>query len=166
MPPVVIADASPLIGLAKIGRLDLLQRLYQEVLIPPAVHSELQAGSQRPGGQELLRALDDGWLKVADPKDIPSTESALLRQVLDAGEAEAIALALHCSAVLLVIDEQRGRAIAQRRGLRIAGSGAVLLAAKRLGHIESVAAELDALYQVGYRLSPKLRSQLTAMAGE
>ncbi|MGZ8217366.1 DUF3368 domain-containing protein [Methylomagnum sp.] len=166
MPPVVIADASPLIGLAKIGRLALLRQLYQELLIPPAVHAELRAGSERPGGPELLQALNNGWLKVADPADIPGAVCAELRQVLDAGEAEAIALALHCSAGLLVIDEQRGRVIAQRKGVQIAGSGAVLLAAKRLGHIESVAAELDALCQAGYRLSARLRSQLAAMAGE
>lgn len=166
MPPLVIADASPLIGLAKIGRLALLRQLYREILIPPAVHAELQAGSLRAGGAELLQALNDAWLNVADSADIPAAACAELKQVLDVGEAEAIALALHLSARLLLIDEQRGRVVAQRKGVPIAGTGVVLLAAKRLGHIQNVTAELDALHQSGYRLSARLRQQLAAMAGE
>jgi predicted nucleic acid-binding protein len=166
LPPVVIADASPLIGLAKIGRLTLLRQIYQRVLIPPAVHAELQAGSHRPGGAELLQALNDGWLAVADAEDIPEVDCAELRQILDVGEAEAIVLALHLSAHLLLIDEQRGRAVAQRKGVPIAGTGVVLLTAKRLGYIREVKTELDALCQSGYRLSARLRQKLASMAGE
>jgi predicted nucleic acid-binding protein len=166
LPPVVIADASPLIGLAKIGRLALLRQLYQRVLIPPAVHAELQAGSQRPGGVELLQALNEGWLTVADSADIPEAARAELKRVLDAGEADAIVLALQLSARLLLIDEQRGRAVAQLKGVPIAGTGVVLLTAKRLGYIREVKTELDALCQSGYRLSARLRQKLASMAGE
>lgn len=166
MPSVIIADASPLIGLAKIGRLALLRLLYQHIRIPPAVHAELQAGSHRPGGMDLLQALAEGWLEVADTATIPSTTLAELHSRLDAGEAEAIALALHWAADLLLIDEQRGRAVAQQKGVRIIGSGIVLVRAKQQGHIDSVTKELDALFQCGYRLSARLRAQLAAMAGE
>ena len=117
MPPVIIADASPLIGLAKIGRLNLLQNLYQCILIPPAVHSELQAGSSRSGGEELQRALAEGWLETADYTAIPTAAVAELKQRLDPGEAEAIALALHLSADLLLIDKQRGRVVVQQKGV-------------------------------------------------
>lgn len=166
LPPVVIADASPLIGLAKIGRLTLLREIYQSLLIPPAVHAELQAGSQRPGGLELSQALNEGWLSVAKAADIPEAVCAELRQVVDIGEAEAIALAQQLSAKLLLIDQQRGRSAAQRRGVPIAGTGVVLLAAKRLGLIQEIKTELDALQQSGYRLSERLRRQLLTMAGE
>lgn len=166
LPPVIIADASPLIGLAKIGRLNLLQNLYHRILIPPTVHTELQAGSSRSGGFELQQALKDGWLAVVDCDVIPTAAIAELKQRLDLGEAEAIALALHLSADLLLIDEQRGRVVAQQKGVRIIGTGVVLVAAKRRGHISSVKAELDALFQSGYRLSARLREQLAKMAGE
>jgi predicted nucleic acid-binding protein len=62
LPPVIVADAGPLIGLAKIGRLTLLRELYGEILIPPAVHAELQAGSQRPGDIALREALRQTWI--------------------------------------------------------------------------------------------------------
>lgn len=164
--PVIIADASPLIGLAKIGRLTLLQQLYQRILIPPAVHAELQAGSLRPGGAELQQALAEGWLETADYAAIPTAAVAELKQRLDPGEAEAIALALHLPADLLLIDEQRGRVVAQQKGVRIIGTGIVLVTAKRRGYITNVTTELDALFRSGYRLSARLREQLTVMAGE
>lgn len=166
LPPVIIADASPLIGLAKIGRLNLLQNLYQCILIPPAVHAELQAGSSRSGGEELQRALAEGWLETADYTAIPTAAVAELKQRLDLGEAEAIALALHLPADLLLIDEQCGRVVAQQKGVRIIGTGIVLVTAKRRGHITSVRTELDALFRSGYRLSARLREQLAVMAGE
>lgn len=74
--PVIIADASPLIGLAKIGRLALLKNLYQHILIPPAVYAELQAGSLRPGGAELQQALTEGWLETVDYAAIPEGNGA------------------------------------------------------------------------------------------
>lgn len=166
MPPVIISDASPLIGLAKIGRLNLLQQLYQHIVIPPAVHTELQTASQCAGSVELQQALADGWLSVAHQADVPIDCIIELRQTLDMGEAEAIALALHLAADLLLVDEQRGRAVAQQKGLRIIGTGVVLITAKRFGYITSVKAELEALFRSGYRLSARLREQLVAMAGE
>ena len=166
MLPVIIADASPLIGLAKIGKLNLLQSLYQRILIPPAVHAELQAGSLRLGGAELQQALAEGWLETVNHTEIPAAAVTELKQRLDLGEAEAIALALHLPADLLLIDEQRGRVVAQQKGVRIIGTGVVLVAAKRRGHITSVRTELDALFRSGYRLSARLREQLAVMAGE
>jgi len=166
LPPVIVADAGPLIGLAKIGRLSLLRELYGEILIPPAVHAELQAGSQRPGSGELLDALSQSWIKVANSVDISSAIYVELKQFLDAGEAEAIALALHHPIHLLLIDERLGRIVAQRKGARITGTGAILLAAKQLGYITGIQQELDALHQAGYRLSARLRKELAAMGGE
>jgi hypothetical protein len=164
--PVIIADASPLIGLAKIGRLALLKNLYQHILMPPAVYAELQAGSLRPGGAELQQALTEGWLETVAYAAIPAAEVIELKERLDPGEAEAIALAIHLPADLLLIDEQRGRVIAQQKGVRIIGTGIVLVTAKRRGHIGNVRAELDALFRCGYRLSATLREQLAVMAGE
>ena len=37
----VVSNASPLINLARIGNLDLLQRLYGEILVPEAVWREV-----------------------------------------------------------------------------------------------------------------------------
>ncbi len=57
-PEVIVADAGPLIGLAKIGRLELLRRLFSRVMIPEAVQTELRLKSSRPGAIALTAASD------------------------------------------------------------------------------------------------------------
>lgn len=166
MTGIVISDASPLIGLAKIERLNLLEQLYQEVWIPPAVHDELKPDAKRAGSQHLKQALDLGWLKVATKAQFSADVFRELHQVLDAGESEAIALAEMLDIRFLLIDERRGREIAKHRGVPIAGTGTILLAAKQQGHIQSVGAELQALQNIGYRLSDALVQTLIKLAGE
>lgn len=164
MLPLIIADAGPLIGLAKIGHLELLRYLYKTVLIPPAVHAELKPESGYEGSDYLKSALDKGWLKVSER---PADELlASLQQILDPGEAEAIALTQLNEGSSLIIDERLGRNVAAQRKIKIMGTGAVLLAAKQRQHIENVREPLRALVDVGYRLSPKLIERLLLMAGE
>ena len=164
MPPLIIADAGPLIGLAKIGHLELLRDLYNTVLIPPTVRAELKPESGYKGSDDLKSALDKGWLIVSEK---PSDELlASLQQILDPGEAEAIALAQQNEGSSLIIDERRGRNVATHRKIKIMGTGAVLLAAKQRQHIETIREPLRALVDVGYRLSPKLIERLLVMADE
>lgn len=164
MPPLIIADAGPLIGLAKTGHLELLRLLYQTVIIPPMVCAELKPESNYQGSDDLKSALDKGWLIVSEK---PSDDLlAPLKQILDPGEAEAIALAQQSEGALLIIDERRGRNVAAHRKIKIIGTGAVLLAAKHNQHIENIREPLSALVDAGYRLSPRLVERLLIMAGE
>lgn len=50
---LVVADASPLIGLAAAGAFDLLRRLFGQVTITDSVRDEVLAGGERPGAREL-----------------------------------------------------------------------------------------------------------------
>jgi len=164
LPPLIIADAGPLIGLAKIGHLELLRQLYKTVLIPPTVRAELKPESNYQGSDDLKSALDEGWLIVSEK---PSDDLLVsLRQILDPGESEAIALAQQNEGASLIIDERRGRNVASHRKIKIIGTGAVLLVAKQRQYIENIREPLEALVDVGYRLSPKLIERLLVMAGE
>jgi predicted nucleic acid-binding protein len=157
----VVADAGPLIGLAIIGGLPWIGKLFREVLIPEAVAAELRFDSALPGAIALALARRQGWLKMATVADVP----AHLLAAVDRGEAEAIALAKQQAAPLL-IDESRGRVAARSEGVVVFGSGAVLIRAKEQGLIQQVRPHLDALAQARYRLSPALRREILRLAGE
>ena len=135
---IVVSDSSPLIALDAIGQLDLLRHLYGVVLIPPKVQEEIRAGE---GGELLLRGAP--WIETRSLSLSGADASVLVG--LDAGEAEAIALALQVHADLLLMDERRGRAAAERLGLRRIGLVGVVLAAKRDGLIPSARPLLDDL---------------------
>jgi hypothetical protein len=102
------SDASPLISLAAIDRLDLLRRLYNEVIIPEAVRREVVMTA--PGAAGAADAAGANWINIRSVEDRTLVEA--LRVTLDLGEAEAIALALEVNAELLLVDERRARAVA------------------------------------------------------
>jgi predicted nucleic acid-binding protein len=90
-----------------------------------------------------------------------------LRQELDAGEAEAIVLALESRADLLLMDERLGRETAQHLGLRYVGLIGVLIAAKSRGLIGQIKPELNALREVaGFFVDDTLYVQVLKDAGE
>lgn len=149
----IVSNASPLINLTRIGKLSVLQELYGELIIPGAVWQEIVVeGAGQPGADEV-KAVD--WIKQRAVTNRQLTQA--LKQELDAGEAEAIALALEIGADLLLMDEHLGREVARHLGLRYTGLIGVLIEAKRKGFITSVKPCLDQLRDIaGFRLSEVL----------
>ena len=158
------ADTGPLIALARVERLQLLPRLLGNGVIPPAVHREARTESGRPGAKRIGEALSVGWLRVAPLAD-ESPVADLLR-VVDAGEAEAMALCLQRQARLLVIDDAKGRKVARRAGIPLVGVAGVLLGAKSKGLLGAVSPVLADLEGVGYRLSRALIEGVRRRANE
>lgn len=160
----VVADTGPLIALARVGKLDLLRRLYGRVAVPKSVASELAIGSSRPGVGALEAALCAGWLSCREVSD--SAPLKELRRLLGPGEAEAVALALEQRARFLLIDDARGRRLARDRGVSVVGVAGVLLAAKVRDELSVVGPILQDLSRAGYRLSLRLIADVLAAAGE
>lgn len=158
---VVVADAGPLIALAGIDRLALLQRVFSRVLIPGTVKAELRLGESSPGSSRLSAAVKAGWLCVETVAGVPP---AILAAV-DPGEAEAIVPAQNRSLPLL-IDDAIGRKVAVSKGVHVFGTGAVLLRAKELRFLVTVKDPLDAMDNFGYRISQDIRAQILRLAGE
>lgn len=103
----VVPDAGPLIGLARVGLLDLLRHLYGKVLIPVQVFGELQTSEDRPGSRALHAAVQEGWLESAALASGDELKSLSL--ALGPGEAGAILLAGQRPYRFLLLDERRGR---------------------------------------------------------
>lgn len=161
---IVVADAGPLIALARVQRLALLQQLYGQVAIPSAVRDELRLTDGRPGARALEQALNEGWLHVRILED--RTDQAMLDLLLDEGEVEAILLAEQVSCRFLLIDDRKGRAVARQRGLPVVGVAGVLLAAKSLQLVPEIRPVLLELAGIGYRLSQELIERVVELAGE
>lgn len=153
----VVSNASPLINLARIDQLDLLPRLYGELLIPEAVWEEVVIeGAGQPGADEVKAAT---WIKRQAVANRSLAHA--LRQELDAGEAEAIILALEAEAELLLMDERVGREIAQHLGVHYTGLIGVLIEAKHKGLIGDVKPYLNALRDVaGFHIRDALYTRV------
>lgn len=171
MQTVVIADASPLIALARLQHLHLLKALFHEVIITNTVQSEILKGGAFSDLAELEQAIKAGWLQVLR-LEMPAITDDFNASVegLDAGEASSLRWAAHLrqqqQAVLLVIDEAKGRAVARRLSLDLIGSAGVLALAKRSGLIPSVQPLLEQLQKSGYFLSDAVVKAALQLAGE
>lgn len=148
MNKIVVSDTTAITHLAKIGALDLLHKLYMEILIPEAVFAELsQVKKTQPGA---LQVLNSKWIRVVKIKN--QSVVTKLTKHLDLGESEAIALSIELQSDVLIIDEITGRNIAKKLGRNIIGMVGVLLEAKKKGYIASVRPYLDQLRSTGFRL--------------
>ncbi|GAB4291714.1 MAG: DUF3368 domain-containing protein [Oscillatoriaceae cyanobacterium] len=160
---IVVSDTSALSNLAQIDYLWLLEAIYQTVIIPDVVASELAAASN-PTISAILQ-LD--WIQIQFLTNSQLADQLQQERGLDAGEANAIALALELQADDLLIDERLGRQEAVRLGLSIIGTLGVLLVAKQRSLIPRVQPVMDALMdQAGFRVSPELYQRLLALSQE
>ena len=150
----VVADASVLIALHQIDQLSLLERLFAQVVIPPAVAREIA-----PSILDL-----PAWLQVRSLQQ--PADSRVLVASLDPGETEAISLALEAGAQLVILDDRPARLLAAKLGLPFVGTAGVLLAAKRRGLTAAVRPPLDALRALGFRLRKDVYLEILEAAGE
>ena len=159
---IVVSDTSILSGLLQIGRLDLLHRVYGRVMLPGRVHQELVRLAEFGVSLEPLNA---AWLDVRTVSDTDLLRT--LRSELDAGEAEALALAVELHADLVLVDERRGRKKAAELGLRYRGLLGTLSAAKALGYVSEIRPILDDLQSVaGMWFRAELVAQVLRDVGE
>src|ERR1700733_1935095 len=130
---IVIADAGPINYLILIEEIHILPTLYGRILIPASVCEELK----NPHAPDMVRAWmaqSPVWLEVRQPTRLPDAE--LSGAHLDAGERDAILLAEELKAEQLIIDEARGRRVAQHRLLSVTGTLGVLKAGAQEGLLD------------------------------
>ena len=161
---IVVSDTSALSALFLIEQIDVLPALYGQVIVPPSVMRELLE-LETKFGKDLSGMKSAPWLTI-----ISVTDTILFqkyRRVLDEGESEALALMHELSADLLLIDEMRGRKIAQSEGIAHTGVLGVLLSAKAKGLLLFIRPVLDDLpIKAGFRLSKDLYETILRQAGE
>jgi predicted nucleic acid-binding protein len=136
--------------------------LFDEVLVPPQVAAELRRSlaTQSPIDIASIRGA-----RVVQPRD--SSAVIKLGTILDAGEAEAICLAMEHPSAALLIDELDGRAYAKANGLEVVGAVGLLVRGKKNGLVNNITPLLDRLQtELRFFISPALRSEALQQAGE
>ena len=156
-----IVDASPLILLGKIGRLDLLRVGGPEVVVPGAVLEEV--GGYEPdeaAAQEIVLA---SWIRVAPSAPIPSSIQAW---DLGAGETAVLALALDDRDCEVILDDRDAKRCAQTLEITARGTLGLVLLAKQLGEVSAARPLVDQLKHNGLYLTDEVINQALALVGE
>ncbi len=145
----VVSDSTCLIGLERIAELNILPALFEPIMIPPEVEREF--------GNKV------SWLRTENLKS--NLLVAALQLVVDAGEAEAIALASEKSC-LLISDDRQARLAAKRLGVAVIGTVGVLVRARQRGVISALKPILENLETNNFFISRTLHEEALKLVGE
>jgi predicted nucleic acid-binding protein len=156
-----ILNASPTIVIAKIGKLGLLTSLSEKVVIPRAVAEEIKAG---PEGDAARSAVEAGMFQIIETPD-PSPELAAWD--LGAGETSVISYTIENPSWTAILDDGAARRCAAGFEVRVKGSLAIVILAKKRGLIPSAKQTLLAMREAGIRLDDRtIRQALKETVGE
>ena len=151
---IVVSNSSPLIALARIGRLNLLAAFYKRILIPTEVQHEVTvAGHGLVGAEEVRNA---NWIEVLPQKSQAEPSLAQACQNLGAGERGAILLAKILQADLVLLDEWKARRVARDAGLSVVGCLGILEAGARRGLVSDLRQAYIDLLRQGIRFDISL----------
>ena len=156
---IVVSNTTPIISLASIQRLDILEKLFGKIIVAEAVYNEIKA-KQHYGYHEI----DSGFIEVRRIQGL-LYKDFLLRE-LDLGETETILLAKELGADYVMIDENLGYKIANNSGLTAIRTLSILLRAKEKGFIGQIKPLLDEMIQKGRWYSATVYHSLLKGAGE
>jgi predicted nucleic acid-binding protein len=156
--PIIISNASPLIGLVGIEQLHILKRLWSEIIIPEAVYKEVVIkGKGKQRVNEIEKACKE-WIKVVSVKNRAEVEA--LQTILDEGEAEVISLGQEIKADLLILDNREPRNFARTVNLKVIGTIGVIRFAWLKGLIIEPIHEINKLCLNGFWIGEKLIKQI------
>ncbi|MEM3502454.1 MAG: DUF3368 domain-containing protein [Candidatus Bathyarchaeia archaeon] len=163
----IVSNTSPLIWLSKVGRITLLKKLFDEVIIPEEVYKEAVERSLQEGFSDALaikECIDQGWIKILklNERETELREKMMKKAFeIHVGEAQAIILARKTDALLLM-DESSGRAFAETLGLKVKGTIYVVMKAFREKLIDRTETKemMLALVSKGFRIEPKLLARI------
>ncbi len=151
----IVSNATPLIYIAKMGKLELLGRIFVQVLIPEQVKEECVDRGKELGQADALvieKAIQEGWIKVVKTHSLESPIK------LEAGEIAAISLAVKKGIKEILIDEAPARTAARLFGLKPRGTIFILLNALKLREIdlEEILDIMARLAEQGFRLRQEI----------
>jgi len=155
---VIISDATTIIGLINIDRLDILKIMFKNIILPKEVYTEVAI---QPIAKNIIdKEISEQFITIKNYTDKKTFKE--INFILDSGESAAITLALETK-MLLIIDEKKGRKFALKEGIKVIG----LIGILRFLYVEKRLEELDIkeiilrLNQSNFRINDKLIEYIT-----
>ena len=161
MPERCVVDTSALQYLFRIGQLEILQTLFDEVLVADAVERELNQGKST--GYLVPNITDYSWITIAKP-DSDSVPIEL--KSLGDGECASILLAKETSVDQIILDDLDARYAAETLGLHVIGTIGILMCAKEQKLIPKIAPLLEQLIDAGMWISIEIKQYALELSGE
>lgn len=162
---IVVSDTTPIISLLKVNKLDLLEKLFSNVLVPLKVYDELV--SNKTFSNERLVLAKCNYIKVLEVKDKIALKQIEEKSGLDQGESEALQLYKEQNADLLIVDEHKGRAVAKSMAIKHIGTIGILMQAfdTKLLKANEVKECLDIMLESSIRLDKSLYNKVIKYVG-
>ena len=157
----VIVNSTPLIILGNIDRLDILQKMYGEIIIPQAVFEEV---TSKNDDAKLKLSQNLSWIKIFEVKDKSSRK--IYQAKLHDGEVEVMMLAKEISADLLIIDDNAAKKFAKFLGFTVTGTLGILLKAKSEKIIPKIRPILEKMLEENFYISEKIINLVLKTAKE
>ena len=156
-----ICNTTPLLYLHQLGLLQLIPAICENILIPPAVVIELNAGKEQ--GVDVPEVSEYSWIQVKCP--LSASANSLIRDLGD-GEAEVLLLALEHQGSLVILDDNLARRYAILNKIPVVGTCGLLLKAKSCGMIPDVSSIISQLENKGFYLSNEFKEHVIRLANE
>jgi uncharacterized protein len=156
---MIVSNTSPLLYLAKLGKLELLKKLFAKVFIPEEVYEEaVLNGKDFVDSKVIERAVNEKWIEVKTT----SNKNKETYGEIDIGESAAIQLAKTLNAKLLLIDDAPARVIAESFGLYVKGTLYIILKSynEKIINKNEIKGLLSRLISLGFRISPELYGKI------
>jgi predicted nucleic acid-binding protein len=158
----VVVNTTPLIALSHIGQLDILKKIYGEILIPNAVYNELSAKPDSICKIEVDNSKD--WVRVEEIKN--QMAKSMYKTQLHEGEVEVMILAQEVNADLVIIDDANAKKHAKYLKLPVTGTLGVLIKAKQSGYVDKLKPMLQMMIENGIYISQDLVKLCLKQVGE
>ena len=158
----VVVNTTPLIALSHVGHLDILRKLYGEIVIPEAVYRELSVKENSICKKSVDASLE--WIRVMKIEN--QMAKAMYKTQLHDGEVEVMILAKEIGADVVIIDDVNAKKHAKYLQLPVTGTLGVLIKAKQLGYISELKPILNRLVECGIYISEKLIDLCLKQVGE
>ncbi|MFH2101835.1 MAG: DUF3368 domain-containing protein [Chloroflexota bacterium] len=158
----VIVSSSTLLYLYRVGALDWLPKLFDEVLVPSVVLEEMQEVLFI--GHDVPHLFDYEWITFSDPQ--ATIPPAWVSLELSSGELAAMALAFENLGSVVLLDDALARRAVKPVGIEIWGTLKVLLEGKKRGLTDKIAPYVTRLSGAGIWVSDEIRQRILELAGE